>query len=148
MSQDISSVKTSSRITATLTVHHQLAGEQPQMFPFAYSKLLHTDHEHYHRTMKATDDWTPLDFGWVPSQDVGFLIVHNLEGTKPDVIPTEEEKIELAQRTIELSYVGGLKRPWKIPSGMPFFAPVSDAANLRIRGSKPGVLYRITIIPR
>jgi hypothetical protein len=137
-----------SRLTVLLTVHHEQVGEQPRTFPLTFSDLLETTQESYSRRMRATEEWTPLDFGWIHPSEVGYLMIDNIEGRGLAIQPTREEKALTASHVIELAYVSSLDDSWEIPPRWFFFNPIKRPADLRIRCQHETASYRITVIPK
>lgn len=136
------------RLTAVLAVHHEQSQEQPKSFNLNYVSMLTTDHEAYSRRCSCSEEWTALDWGWIPAADVGFLLIEALEGKGLQVHPTEEEKAESAKRVMEIGYVTSLQDAWPIPPAGFFFVPVERAKDLRIRCRHQATRYRIHVIPR
>ena len=137
-----------SRLTVLLTAHHEQAGEQPRTFPLTFSDLLETTQESYSRRMRATEEWTSLDFGWIHSSEVGYIIIDNIEGRGLSIQPTPEEKALTASRVIELAYVDSPQDYWPIPPRLFFFGQVVRPSDLRIRCQNGTASYRINAIPK
>lgn len=144
----VSIPKDFNRVTVLLTVHHEQSGEQPSSFGFTFSDLLETSQGAYSRRMRALSDWASLDLGWMESDDVGYILIHNIEGGVPAVQPTKEEKALTASHIIELAYESSLGDYWPIPPRLFFFCPVVRAADLRIRCQNETAQYRITVVPK
>jgi hypothetical protein len=136
------------RLTVVMTVHHEQPNEQPRSFPLSFCDLLQVSQESYSRRMRATEEWMPLDFGWVHPEDVGFLIIDNIEGRGLSIQPTPEEKMATASHVIELAHVSSLEDYWEIPPRLFFFNPVKRPSDLRIRCRHEVAQYRITVIPK
>jgi hypothetical protein len=136
------------RITAVLNVYHEQSGEQPKQVSLSFSGMLEINQESYSRRLHALSEWAKLDCGWVHAEDVGFIVVENIEGKHPTVNPTEKQKAEIAARIIEIAFEGALDFSWPVPPQMFFFAVAERAADLRIRCRSESAQYRITVLPR
>ena len=137
-----------SRLTVVLNVHHEQALDQPRSISLPFAELLATKHESYSRRCRVTKDWVSLDLGWIPSEDVGYLVIEHLEGRRYSVQPTEAERALVANRVIEIAYVTSLDDCWPIPPRLPFFVAVERAQDLRIRCRTEEAHFRIHVIPR
>jgi hypothetical protein len=137
-----------SRVTVNLNVHHELAGEQPRSFCFAFQDFLKSSQESYSRKLHALSGWTKLDLGWVEPDEVGYVLIDNLEERNELVYQTEEEKHEAASRIIEIAYEDSLNNYWPIPPRLFFFCPVARPEDLRIRCQNGTARCRVTIIPK
>lgn len=137
-----------SRLTVVLNIHHEQAQDQPRSLSLPYAELLQTQHESYSRRCKASSEWTSVDLGWVPAEDVGFIVIEHLEGKRFTTHPTEAEKAIVAGRILEIAYATSLNDTWPVPPRLPFFAATERAQDLRIRCRSGEAHYRIHIIPR
>ena len=137
-----------SRLTVVLNVHHEQAQDQPRSLSVPFAELLQTEHESYSRRCKATPEWVSVDLGWVPPEDVGYLVIEHLEGRKFSIHPTAEEKARVMGRVLEIAYQTSLNDSWPIPPRLPFFIATERAQDLRIRCRSGEAHYRIHIIPR
>lgn len=137
-----------SRLTVVLNIHHEQAQDQPRSLSLPFAELLQTQHESYSRRCKATSTWVSIDLGWVPPEDVGYLVIEHLEGKRFSIHPTEEEKAVVMSRVLEIAYASSLDDTWPIPPRLPFFVATERAQDLRIRCRSGEAHYRIHIIPR
>ena len=137
-----------SRLTVVLNIHHEQAQDQPRSLSLPFAELLQTAHESYSRRCKATLDWASVDLGWVPPEDVGYVVIEHLEGKRFTTHPTEAERAQVAGRVLEIAYATSLADAWPIPPRLPFFVAVERAEDLRIRCRSGEAHYRIHIIPR
>lgn len=87
------------RLTTVSVVYHQPLGEEPHSFLHKTSKPLTTDEQAYTRKLKVTQEWQPIDTGWLTS--LSLLLITNEEG-KHTTQPTEEEKLAISQRVLEV----------------------------------------------
>lgn len=140
------------RLTVVSHVYHQRAGKDPKSIESKFCRDLESKGQLYEREMEATEEWQPLDCGWVT--DVGMMVVLNQEGQNLQVHPTDEEREATAKKVLELAYdfhdgTGpcGL-HSWLIPPGESFQGFPSQAASLYIRSQSGVAEYTLYLIPR
>ncbi len=81
------------RIVSVPKVYHQLPGEQPfQVEIPPYSRWIESEEQPYPRTLRVTEKWEELDFGWLgrDKEWPGLVVVRNLESP-----PSAEEVMRL-----------------------------------------------------
>lgn len=135
------------RLTVVEKVYHQNPGKGPTETVGSFSRDLETKQQIYVRYLDATEEWQPLDTGWL-WKDVGHLIVQNDEGQSPRVKPTEEELEELAKRVIELSYDPDGEGSWLVPPGESMRGTPSSAFKLFFRCRSGTTEFTLTLVPR
>lgn len=133
------------RVSVTIQVTHEQHGEQPKGVAPRFSRRLPKGVEAYVRRLKAQTEWHPLDMGWVPNP--GYVLIENRTGAVPTVIPTEEEKAELARQVIELSF-DGQTPVLEIPPGEFHFFRLCSGQRVFIRAAVADVPFQIFITPR
>jgi len=84
------------RMTCHLAVHHESQGEEPLTtppLPFVYRPT--TRHQPYVRRVVITPEAKPVDVGWIPEGEVGFVFIQNRTGLgRQRQLSEEERKIE------------------------------------------------------
>ncbi len=134
-----------SRIVVVETVYHQQHGGQPTAVESRYAHNLTTDEQVYGpRKIVATEEWKPLDVGWVKS--ASLLILSNEEGKGLQVNPTEQQRKDMAARVVELSWD---PRPfvWLIHPGHSFRGCPSQLKGLIIRCRSGQAECFVTVYP-
>lgn len=135
--------KPRARLTVVEMVYYQAPGEQPESYTCNFCRELLSEEQPYQRKKLATEEWKPLDFGWV---DVaGQLVITNDEGKNRQVTPSPEELAVLAEKVIQVSTFA-TDFYWKVPPGESMRAYPSDH-KLFIRCTKGTARYTITVIP-
>jgi hypothetical protein len=83
------------------TVFHQRdAGSQPVSFPSRYNHQLTSSEQSYSRELIVTEEWRPLDHGWL---ERGFMLkLRNREGTNLTEQPGEAGWDDIRSRVVEL----------------------------------------------
>lgn len=139
--------KSTARILLLQTLYYQSANSEPISAEGRYTKLLQTDEQPYQRRMKVTDEWKPLDAGWVES--ASYYCVENLEGKYIQTIPTLEQRSEDAKRIIELGIASpiGVLRFASLSPGEFMAVPYKDVRNVRIRCLHESAKVNITVYP-
>lgn len=103
------------RLTVVDTVYYQSPEMQATSAESRFSRPLDTlDEQPYIRRMKVTEEWAPLDCGWL--NECSMLMLVNEEGKGLEKIPTEEEKTEISKRVIEVRF-GSETVEWLILPG-------------------------------
>lgn len=137
-----------SRMTMVWTLHHQSQGEEARSVGSAYDEVLRTGHEMYSRRCTASEEWTPLDFGWLPAEDVIAVVIENLEGRHLQVNPTEEERESMSMQVIEIRLDETSTNYVLVPPrhAVPLELARYDCVEVRCLG--PETRYRVTAVPR
>ena len=138
------------RLTVRETVYHHPFGHNPQAIETRFSHELETTEQLYERHLQVTEEWQPLDCGWLKDK-VGMLVIQNDEGHFLYVNPTDEEREAAANRTVEVAY----KKPeqscsncWLIPPGESMRARPSHASELAIRCQSGVAEITLYLIPK
>lgn len=139
------------RLTVVSRIYHQRVGKDPKSIEPKFTRDLESRGQLYEREMEATEEWQPLECGWV--EDAGFLVIVNQEGQNLQVHPTDEEREALAKNVLCLCYNGQavedcLMGSWLIPPGESFQGFPSRLDELYIRSQVGVVEYTIYLIPR
>ncbi len=89
-------------ITIVENVYYREPGEEPVMTELRHSRIIDGTGQAYERRLTATEDWQPLDCGWI--KEASQLIIRNREGYFPVTNPTEEEQAEADSKIIEIAH--------------------------------------------
>jgi len=90
------------RLTATVTVNHELYGEQPTSAAHQFSALLEEGGEPYIRKLLIPTEWQRLDMQWVTNP--GFIAIENRAGLGMAVNPSAEERERLTKQVILVGF--------------------------------------------
>lgn len=137
------------RITVINTFNYEHRGDQPYSTQNIFVRKVEKEHEPYSRRVTVKEAWTKLDLGWVPPEDVGAVIIDNLEGvvlgpTQPDM----EEREEMAKRILEVSYTKNSKEADLVyPKGSLQKFPAS-ASSIYLRCQSGTASYRVHVFPK
>lgn len=133
------------RLSVIGAVYYETADAQPEGAQYVFSRELKTDDQVYKRNLKATEEWQPLDCGWL--SDCGMLLIVNNEG-KFTVNPTDEQREEASKKILEVSYGPVQCQPnWLIPVGESMQALPSDVDKLFIRSQSGVIKFTIHLFP-
>lgn len=95
-----------SRLTVVETVYHQNGTDQPTS---AYSSFCRTlvsqDEQPFAKQVKVTEDWRPLDLGWI--EQAGMVVIRNESGVFKIVIPTDSEREVEMRKVVEVGFCTG-----------------------------------------
>jgi hypothetical protein len=97
--------KPSEKITFVETIYHQSGLDNPFAVDHRCIRVLSGRGEQpYYRKTKVGQDWAKLDFGWLAEKvdNVGLVLVRNLEGVFSSVMPTEEMRATAKGKILEL----------------------------------------------
>ena len=136
--------KVKDRITVVETVYHQQFNEPTFTIPSRFSRWLETKEQPYQRRCVATEEWQPLECGWIDKP--GMLIITNREGRFAQTLPTDEEKVEVDKKIIQLSY-NQLKPEWLIPPGESMRGCPGFVKFLYIRCQSGTAQYELYLLP-
>ena len=130
------------------TLFHQQPHTPAFTVEARFTRFLDSDEQPYQRRLTLTEDWQKLDYGWLAPDRVAVLVIKNEEG-RYLTIPTQEEKDDMARRTIHLGHKIGdvvaaywLVRPGECFQGEPF-----SLEDFYLRSAKGKIRCTITIIP-
>lgn len=140
------------RLVVVETVYHQPAGDRPVSVDSRFSRDLQSVEQPYQRQLVATEEWQPLDHGWI--EDAGMIVIQNLEG-KFAANPTDEERAEATAKILEVSYFAGenpvvdaFGRGWLVLPGESMRACPSDVRCLAVCSRSGPLRFSIFILPR
>lgn len=87
------------------TVYYEAEGQSAvEVHDSRYEVNLRTTEQAWGpRFQTVGEEWTMLDLGYLEGKPVCELTVENLEGTSYRVIPSQEERDEVAKRAVELT---------------------------------------------
>lgn len=137
------------RLTVTETVYHQTPGEEASFINSNFSRELEVKEEPYTRRCTATEEWQPLDLGWLKDLGVGMLVIRNEQGKIFDKIPTAEEREEEFKRVLQLRYRGDhVNHFWIIPPTETIKGCPSQAESLLIRSAYKTAKYSLFLVPK
>jgi hypothetical protein len=88
------------RITATMTAHHEEFGEGPDSVQAGFASYLDSNEQSFTRKLKVKETWKQTDFGWLNGK-VGHVKLENRIGRRPEKIPTDAE-LELLSKKVVL----------------------------------------------
>ena len=136
------------RVTVVETVYHRQVEKQRDPFSTdsRFTRYLETQQQVYQRQLEATEDWQPLDCGWLP--DAGMLLIQNDEGLFLPKNLTKEEQKELSQKVIELSFGAGCSGSWWVLPGESMRGYPTTTDGLEIRCQKGTAEFTLTLFPR
>ena len=142
----MSGVQERNRLTCVLNLYHEQHGEQPTGMRLTFSESLSVNAERYQRRMRVTEQAIPLDLGWFKPDEVGLILVENLEGLHLQVHPSDEERADLELRVLEVG------EPdcscWFIPPRRFLLGYSSDPGSITVRSQHGTIKMGITIYPR
>jgi hypothetical protein len=137
------------RLTIVETVYHQHLHQPPTAIETRYQRSLKTSEQVYSHQCTATEDWQPLELGWLKS-NVGMLVITNDEGHFTQVNPTEAERETAEKKILELSYGVTITNPsWLILPRESFRGQPAPAwlDSLFIRCRSGSCKYTVNVVP-
>jgi hypothetical protein len=143
------------RITVVEQVYHRPAdGGEPTVAETRFSRELASQEQPFERRAKVGEDWQPLEHGWLES--AGMLLISNEEGRHLQVNPTDEERLSISRRVLELIYameddellVPQSSCTWLIPPGESMRAYPSDVSRLCVRCQSGVARFTLRLYPR
>jgi hypothetical protein len=105
----------SDRLTIRLNIYYEHFGDEPIGHEVIANKLLETlGVEPFIRKFVATEDPKPLKLGDIDRNNIGYILIFNLEGLKLQQNPSEKELADIKKR---VAIIDGFEI---YPCGMPF----------------------------
>ena len=135
-----------SRVTVVERIYHQNGIGPIYTIDTATSFQLTSNEQVYYRNLLVEEEWIPLDLGWI--EKPFFIVIQNLEGKGLRTYPTDEEKVQIEAKVIELSLAEPHTHPVLIPPGDSLKIKLQDPKSARIRCQKGNAIYTITAIPQ
>lgn len=133
------------RITARIDVYHETLDEQPEDFHVTFSELTdQSEEEVYSRKIKVTEEWIPIDTGWV--SEVGCILLKNTN-KKYRLMPDEDE-IESEKKKVIRIRTDKTGDGWIVGKGMFFFGYPSDTATTEIKCEFETTTVELNIFPK
>lgn len=113
------SSQASDQLTIVSTVYHVPANQDDPttVSDVRWSRKLTTKQEPFHRRLMVGSDQTPISGCWIDR--ASMIVVVNREGCDLRTIPTEEERVAIDKRVVELS-AGGQTFGYVTPFGGPY----------------------------
>lgn len=131
------------RFTVKIDAYYETDDEEPFGKGVAACRFSTTKGiEPFFRKITVTEEETNLSIGDLNRQDVGYIFLVNLEGTKFRSSPTAEELEDIKKRVVVFN---GFEIP---PEGMPFIGQPSADSPLRIRSLYGKAKVQVAIYPR
>lgn len=148
VSTKLPELKDFDRLTVIMNIHHEHRGEPPRTISVGYSRMLNEKEEPYQRRFNASDQWLPIDLGWVAPEKVGCVVIENLEGRHRLVHPTDDERAAISGKVLEVSYSKNSAECDLIqPGGADVKWPAS-ATNLYLRCQNGAASCRVSVLSK
>lgn len=135
-------------LTVVDCIYHVPFGSETVSMDTRYSRELQSEEQPYIRKSLVCETWKPLDCGWLTEVGVGLLFISNEAGKDQQVIPTDEQRRELASRVVEVAYEKDSSKSWIILPGESMRATPEDATRLFIRCRCGTAVVNLMLIPR
>jgi hypothetical protein len=136
------------RLTMVLQMHHEHYGDNPHSVEARAWRLLgSTEVESWSKRVTVKDEWMPLPLGWVEESEVGYIVLENLEGKATLVIPSQEEKDELAKRIVQIGHPDNVVNI-EVHPGFPQQLLPTSASKLMVRCLSQSASCRIHVFPK
>jgi hypothetical protein len=136
------------RLTYVVNLYLEHLGDQPFGVQYVGVRILEEKEEPYSRRIVVTGEWKPVDFGWVPTDKVGCVVVENLEGKHLAAYPSKEEQEDINKRVVEVSYCQDSERCDLLRPGLLSIHHPSVARNLYIRCRYGEAKVKVIVISR
>ena len=134
------------RLNVVFNASHEHFGDQPFGINLIFSKFLESNEQVYTRRVEATEEWQPIDMGWMEDVGASMVVIENLEGKGLVVNPTKKQQEDINSRVLEVSYNQNSKESDEVPpTGFCVRFP-SSPLYIRCRGGT--AWYRVTCIPK
>ena len=120
------------RMTVVDKVYHQPMKGEAYCCECTFERWLDDDESVYSRKIRASEGWKQIHLGWFSDdgKPVGMLVIRNDEGKYLQRIPSEEEKVSLSEKVLE---VGTHDSPLFLVSPGESLRAVPSGQNLFVR---------------
>lgn len=137
------------RMTLKLSVYHEHYGDKIDGKQMGGSFFLDQLEQPVDRKLANVTTRQPLYRGHLTSENSGILIIENTTTTSPGVIPSDEEREEVAGCVVRL-WIGESTTPILIPPGLFVFLPGVDpsAVSIDCASEVRSASVRIMLYPR
>lgn len=125
------------RLTVLFDAHHEQLGEQPSSIHCVYAVPLNSKEvQMVRRKLKLKAELLPLDFGWMPANEAGLVVIENRTGKHLPAKPTAEEIEANSKKIVKVYISGGLdnEQPIIIRPGRFHAFDVEDPSRIRVIG--------------
>lgn len=140
---DIKLTERNDRLTVRIDAYWESVHEQPiGQHIIAAMSLGTMGIEPYIRKFKATAIPKSLTFGDIDRENVGYILITNIEGTRLLQNPTEEERKDINSR---IAVIDGFEIH---PNGMPFLGRASSSTPLMVRCLHKEAILQVCLFPR
>lgn len=140
--------KPNNRLTTTETITYERQDGEPFQIATKCWRAIEQDTQPYQREIKVTEEWKPLDLGWANEWDkIGTISLQHLGEKILQRIPTPEEKLENASKSLYVTLGSDPSLYIEIPPKDSFRAILSDSRALRIRAKSGVIRVLLTILP-
>lgn len=132
------------RLTIKAAAYWEHYGENPVGGQIISSQILNTYFvEPYIRRIRVGEEPKPLDLGDIDVDDVGYIMLVNMEGTKLEFNPSEAEVADIKRRIIDVGSDFELH-----PNGQPFIGRPKRNHRLILKCQHGMATIRAYIFPR
>lgn len=129
------------RMTYSLSLHHQIPGEDAKPFRASGDLFLNVIEVPYERTLTVGNQFVPLDFGWIKAEDLKHIILFNITGKARTILPTDEQKAEDASAIVVLSEFSNQEfAPGTMPAVI-HVGPGFKGTNIKSLGGNARLVY-------
>lgn len=134
-------------LIVTEQIAHRKAGSDARAFETRKMRALKTKEQPYERQMVATAEWMPLDLGWLAGKPLGMLAIRNDEGKPTQVLPTLDQRTEVAAKVLQVAYNAREDEGWLVDPGMSMRGVPSDPSALQVRSLSGEIEFTIWASP-
>lgn len=136
------------RLTMVLSLHHEQPGNDTHSVESRCWKLLDNpaDQERQTKRIKVDENWSALWLGDLEPDQVGYIVVENNEGRFLQVNPTDEERLDISKRVVEIG-LAGVATLLVLP-GFPQQLYPQHVEGIRLRCQHGVAKCRVTIFPK
>lgn len=137
------------RLVIIENIVHQEIGKQPTSIPTrSYVRWLDTDEQPYLRHMTIGEGWVTIDRGWIEKASLCIIANEYTLRRYGHSGPTEEQKVEIREHSIEVSLRGDGRIDCTLQPGESFRLPSpSSFSEIQIRGRISPLKCLITLLP-
>ncbi len=136
------------RISAVLRLYYSSPSIPPMSVADQWYRWGKTDRAAYQRPYcVVSDEWLPIDLGWLEGQPIGMIVLSNDEGKGLQSTPSAAEREDTEMRVLEVCFSDRRTADvYVLPGTSLPLTPVTPQA-VMVRSRFKTVKYTITVLP-
>lgn len=137
--------KALARVTVVEQVYYQYEDVEPYSIRSGFTRHTEIQEQPYFRWCTATEDWKPLDFGWMDDKLGMFVLVNETEAIV--TISESNNAVPVSKQIIQICFSDNKESFWQVMPGESFRGTPSDT-DISIRCNVGKSKFTLHCIPK